>query len=533
MCRLLAKEQTSWLPSLVCVFCLPLIWSSGYRHLERALRVLPRLMYHMNINHWKLLVVDAISKHVARFTAFAATLILVNLAVVQIPGQFYFRVHRPLAAADSEPLFISGLTIAHAMAPLLRNTMFAMICTLLACIVMTLRDPPVKVGSHHFRIYPVSLRDPQRPVRATHQTATTAPSLQLYKNRKAIDMPRPIVGADGILVWSFENELVIDEYTWITPKVGEPEDDPVMWRLEGLSVDVGMAQRRWHGVHETDTAWTDVVPRERGLPLGRRFIAPDGTVSADSGSWLGMYYRALQHPQEDRDFYASMVLVRHLLLPLAVGLGFIPWLPVFNIRLQSMMGLTSFTSIAAGVALSLAKSEVLENMFAGMLLSAQGQLIHGDEVEIRYTQAGRSSVETKGRVVSIGNAFVSLNNEGRLLQVPNRIVLGSVISTTQTERAPSAAQASHRSDASLQYLSRVTPSAQREREREREPGTPQRETSQRETVQRETAELLNQRAALAPREALERERGNAAMREALQRERANASMREDLEREPV
>jgi len=466
----------------------------------------------MNLDHWKLLVVDSISKHVARFTAFAATLILFNLTVVQLPHQFSFRLQRPLAAADADPLFISGLTIAHAISPLLRNTMFALICSLMACIIMTLRDPPVKAGSHQFRIWPLSLRNPQRPVFQERQTEQNAPLLQLYKNRKAIDMPQPVVGDKGILVWRFDHELVVDEYTWKTPQdpSTETDDDPVMWRLEGLSVDISGSRRRWHGIHETDAAWTELVPYKRNSQLGRRFIAPDGTVGADSGSYLGMYYRALQHPQEDRDFYASMVLVRHLLLPLAIGLGTLPWFPVFNIRLQSMVGLTSFSSIAAGVALSLAKSEVLENMFAGMLLSAQGQLIHGDEVEIRFAQGGRGALESKGKVVSIGNAFVTLNNDGRTIQVPNRIVLGSVIcSSMQVEKAPSVAPPSHRSDGSLQYLSRVTSATLRESELQRAT----REAAELQRGQREAAE--NQRAALAPVRGLERERAS----EALERER--------------
>eukprot|EP00403_Amphidinium_massartii_P004430 CAMPEP_0178370170 /NCGR_PEP_ID=MMETSP0689_2-20121128/161_1 /TAXON_ID=160604 /ORGANISM="Amphidinium massartii, Strain CS-259" /LENGTH=425 /DNA_ID=CAMNT_0019989977 /DNA_START=332 /DNA_END=1610 /DNA_ORIENTATION=- len=393
-------------------------------------------------------LVDVTSKHVARFTAAAASIILLNLAVVQLPRQFYFRVHRPLAAADAEPLFISGLALAHNLAPVLQKTMFAMACSLLAFMILDARDPPPKVGSHHFRIVPLASRDRQRPLRSAHQTPDTAPLLQLYKNDKAIDMPRPLLGADGILVWSFEVDLVVDEYSWITPKAADPEDDPSMWRLESVSTSTTAGQRGWHALHETDTSWADVVPMERGMPVRRRFIAPDGAIPPHSASWLGIYYRALQYPQQDRDLYASMALLRHSLLPVAVGLLTLPWLPVLHIQLSSLMGLTSITSVAAGVALTLAKGEVLENIFAGILLSAQGQLIYGDDVEISYQ--GRTTVSTKGRVLAIGNAFVSLEgDEGRLIQVPNRIVLGSIICSAQTLRP------AHQ--ASLRYLSRETP----------------------------------------------------------------------------
>mmetsp|Transcript_121488 Transcript_121488/g.388643 ORF Transcript_121488/g.388643 Transcript_121488/m.388643 type:complete len:555 (-) Transcript_121488:110-1774(-) len=474
----LGCAKRSWYQAVLLLSVIPVFRIKAMPLIDRAMGTVPRLLYTLRVDHWKLLTVDAVSRPLAGFAAVASTLVLLNMALRLVPKQAHIMVPKPVSADDDEQLrLISAATVADLVCPLTRRTLKALFCSTLAWIALVLRDPPKVVGSRCFRLYPILRRSGLVAPSAASAAGSAsrqlnvegllsaAPELRLLRGAEEIPMPVPTVGSDGIPVWTFDRDVIISEYTWLTALAAPPEDDPVLWRLEGSGLEDGPAaaavvggQHRWHAVSETDTSWAEVVPLDRGAVLARRFIAPDGEVPATDQSWLGVYYRALQHPEEDRDSFAVALLIRKMMLPVVFLIGLLPWLNVFGIELKSVVGLTSVGGMAAGVALSLAKSEVLENVFAGVLLSAQGHVINGDDVEINIQVANAVS-SVSGTVCNIGSAYVSvLDKDRHMVQVPNRLVLGSIVRHAQPVRAeasPAAAEARLAHGHALNYLSRM------------------------------------------------------------------------------
>jgi len=425
--RFSVAETNPWWPPRFfcgCILCV-LIWGNSV--VDRALRTVPRMMYHLDVDYWILIVVDNISRPVARFTTLAMIVILLNLTVHSLPGDMRIVIPQTIISAElEEPILVNQETLAEMLCPVSRRILFAFWSSTIALVLMKLRDAPLPLGSSKFRLYPIEQRD-REATDVSKASLESAPILHLYNYDREIEMPSPTKGESGILEWCFDSPARIDEYTWATPQHGPPERDPVFWRLEVVPPPPQEGSCRWRCIHETDRCFPELVPTERGALLKTRFKLPSGRVPAKATSWLGIYYRTLQNPHEDRDRFAHTLFFKKVMLPLLAVLGIFPWLPVFNIQPSSIIGMTSIGGVAAGVALSLAKSEVLENIFAGMLLSAQGNIIQGDELEVQF-QVGNSLQKQPGRMARIGSAYVELwDAEGQLVHVPNRKVLGSIM----------------------------------------------------------------------------------------------------------
>jgi len=427
---------------------LVLLWKYGFSSFHRSLRLCTRTLYYFHVEGWKIWTLDIVLRPVAILTTILLILVNFDMMLWQIPPEVEVSIP-PVMSELGVPSELGGAQLREIACDVLHRAFKAFLLTLLASTLATLLDPPDQGGSNMFRLVPVRLRENTKA--APYSNKLELPNLVLFCHDEEIPMPQPQLGPDHIPVWEFEEPAMIDEYSWVTSTSAPPEHDPIEWRFEGAMRPNTHAAIQWHMIHTANIDWdTSIAPIERGVQCTRRFIAPSGLVPVSEKGLLASYYRALQNPRKYRDQFAIALLLRKLLFPLFIAIGLIPWLSVFGLEFASYVGMTSVTGVAVGAVVSLAKSEVIENMLAGTLMSAQGNFIQGDTVEILY-DVGNSQKSVKGVVCNIGTAYLSLQDEdGKIVQVPNRRVLGSVL---RTKTVPAHMNRLRRGD-TLAYLSR-------------------------------------------------------------------------------
>jgi len=439
---------------ILCLGLLPLLWSWGPDVFYRTLRVIPRTLYSLECDTWWIWTIDIMIRAASRVTVSMMTILLFDVMLWKLPQDFELQLPSTFAQQVELAESLGAEEVRDMLCKFLSRTMRALVLSQIFLTMATLLDPPDSGGSNAFRLVPIKLRgSSNNPALNGFRGAPS--TLKLFCHGEEIPMPKPEFGKDGILFWTFEETTTIDEYSWVTSESAPPDDDPIEWCFQGAAKHASDKGITWHFIHHTSIEWDPcVAPQERGAQCTRRFIAPNGAVPASQKGWLGSYYRALQNPRRYRDQFAVALLLRKLLYPIFLSLALIPWLAVFGLEFATILGMTSISGLALGAVLSLARSEIVENLVAGAILSAQGNLIQGDEIELLY-QVGNAQMSLSGVVCGIGVAYLALEDkDGLLVQIPNRRVLGSILRTTANLAEPGL-PARRSGSHTLDYLSRA------------------------------------------------------------------------------